>query len=296
MSSASSFFAEVQEAKRRSADCPSPALLLTRELDVLPDAVRVALEAHLASCAWCRGLRDDLAALEPVELRAEERARIEARVFTAAATAPSPARSAGPRRGWSGASWSGAAALAATLLLAAVVTTSWQRETPVPPQAPPAPAMRVASFTAPSALRLDAPPVAVSLETALVWRGAAAPASANSDAVAGADAFARGDFAAAYDRLRRVPSNATSSDSLLYLGVSALFLNHDREAADALARARERSTANQRAAIDWYVGLTDVRAGRLDQARAALGRLCDTEGDYSLRACAAVLELDRRAR
>jgi tetratricopeptide (TPR) repeat protein len=294
MSADRGFFAEVQAARRSQQGCPSPALLLVRESDMLSDAARLALDAHTATCAACRRLRDDLLSLEPAELRADERARIDARVFagTAAALPARPVSRIASGLAWS---WRGVAAVAAALLVAALLPTSWWMPAPQPATPPPSPVVTLAALGRPSALRLDAPPIAISLETALTWRGAPA-AAANPDVSDGINAFARGDFPAAYERLRRVPADAASADALLYLGVSALFLDRNDEAVAALARARSRSTAAQRSSIEWYASLADLRTGRPDEARGALVRLCQTDGDYSLRACAGLMELDRRAR
>ena len=47
MSADRRFFADVQAARRRQQGCPTPAMLLARETDVLSDAARRALDAHL---------------------------------------------------------------------------------------------------------------------------------------------------------------------------------------------------------------------------------------------------------
>lgn len=104
-----------QEAPFRA--CPSLPLLLAADEGALPPETQDHVTSHLASCAFCRSLVQDIKEAGLGEPTAEENARIRARIESQSQL-PAPARPAPARTPW----WTGTAAglaLAASLVLVA---------------------------------------------------------------------------------------------------------------------------------------------------------------------------------
>jgi hypothetical protein len=100
-------------------ECPSPALLLAADEGVLPPDVQERVGGHLASCAFCRSLVQDVKEAGLGIPADEEHERVRARVRSLATPAAAPGLPGQASRWWSGSGL----ALAAALVL--VVALGW---------------------------------------------------------------------------------------------------------------------------------------------------------------------------
>lgn len=298
--------------RARHAQCPSLESILAAQSAALPDDLAAQLTQHIASCAWCRTLGNDVREFEFPAATPETERRIRARVFAAAKpVAPRPWQL--PWR------WLVPLGAAASLVLTVLLVRDVSQLSPPPETTTVTPAGELGAPAsakasagspkleerrrqdsgpvvpkAPSVFRLEKPPVRLPLSAAMVWRG-----EGDTDRARFAEEFKAAmapyradEYAPAAARLARLAREFPSSPEVsFYLGVCQLFLGRDQEAIASLERAQPRATADLAREVSWYLALAHQRAGQADRAEALLSGLCQGSNPYSAQACAGIQEL-----
>ena len=241
--------------------CPSPDVLMALSGDALPEELRHTAEAHVASCAACRALVADLAALD-----IEVPASLDSRVLGRGAPA-------GPRGGrrcwrWRRRSWLPSRSASSTAT-ARRHRARWRSVASGPTPATPA-----ASGTA-GTWDVKKPALLLPLATALVVRGEAEEASR---ALGAALAPYRTDDYVAAERLLEavVQKYPASADAWFYLGSTRLLDGDPAGAREALTEARARGVGDRDDEAAWLLATAEARTGRArrgpHEARRALRR------------------------
>jgi hypothetical protein len=255
----------------------------------LPEARRTAFARHLAEgCPSCALLEADLEVFRQIGDRgpvARERREFEtsrrptlARLRQAAAT--TPMSSPGTARPRPSRIWAVGLA-AAALLVAALLLWPWLAPTGDPPRI----ALPDGRLLAVEAMPFSPPPV---------LRGAAATDDLWQRA---GKAYEAGRFRRAALHFRDLETRKpTSGDASLYLGISLLMDGESAAARLALARAREKATAQElpRAAILWYEALAALAAGERTAAERSLAAAASEEGRFGRRAASLLVTLTGR--
>jgi len=265
-----------------ASSCPDSSLLLAAEEGMLDEATTARVRTHVAGCATCRLLLEDLASVltdEPVGLA---EARIRARI-----SAGTPGHRGVPL-GWVIAA---GLALAAGLVLFIVIPRS---SAPVP--APESQVARVVPTAVPSVFTVDRPSIPAG-DIDLTVRGESATHVTLEERIAAAlDKSDRGGVDAAMLDLRSlVKAHPASRIAALALGAVQLRAGQNSEAVTTLEQARslkgEPATADE---AGWFLGIALVRTGDASRARSILDTVCKHPGPRSATACAGVAEIDRR--
>ena len=269
--------------ERHRAD-PPIELLRAARAGVLPDQVQNDLSRHLAESAWSRALVDGAA--EEAVLDSQDEARMLARVLKGATELP--------RREslWS---WLArpAFAIAAACLILAAGLFAWRTfsRTEESRQPPPAAATAAPSPTPTFQLKLEAP--AIKLSTAvLTWRGAAQGNRLLTDLEAGLGAFKSADYERANAELSRLAETYPNAfDVRYYQGISRLFVNDINGAIESLTAAERVGDSSFAPDVAWYLAVADERAGKTDEVRRRLTRLCQSGAAHAADACAALQQI-----
>jgi hypothetical protein len=248
--------------ERHRGDPPVEWLRAARDGAFGEDAER-ATAAHLASDGWSRALVDGA---EPAPLDAAGEARVLAEIRRRQSRT-------GRRWLWPAAGLAAAAVVVVTMLPKGSVTT-----TPGPIDAPPAAPRFV--------LALEKPEVRLSAD-ALLTRGPAGTGLLD-DLAPAVGAYRANDYRGAAAALTRLQAAYPRAPEVsFYLGISRLFLDDPRGAADALRAVRAAAGDEFRAEADWYLAIAYERAGDRVQAHSVLQSLCRGESPFAARACAA---------
>ena len=228
-----------------------------------------------------------VAAEEAVLDRADEE-RLLARVLQGAAALPRRESS------WSWLAQPAFAMAAACLVLVAGLF-AWRTLSSRPEESRQLPT--TAAVTAPSPtpptfhLKLEAP--AIRLSTAVLsWRGAAGGDRLLTDLEPGIAAFKSGDYEranAAFSRLVEAYPNVF--DVRYYQGLSRLFVNDINGAIDSLTTAERMADSSFAPDVAWYLAVADERAGKTDEARGRLTRLCQAGTTHAADACRALPQI-----
>jgi hypothetical protein len=278
---------ELAAIRRRHQDDPSLAMLRAADKDALPLDLQARVDKHLRDSAWSRALVDGLR-----ETGADDRldAESEDRLFERITRAVEAESRPWSRRSWKPKLMMGGLALAASLLVAVVVSRP-RTQTTVEPAALP--------------MRAEQPPVAerskfeisyakpeVKLSpAALTWRGNG-PLNPFMEAIAPAfDAYRAGDYAkavAAFDQLST--AYPASIEVLFYQGVSRMLAGHDAAAVAPLQAAAGLKSATFAEDVEWSLAVARVRSGDL-KAAATINSLCAGGGAHASEACAAAAQL-----
>ena len=278
---------ELAEIRRKHQDDPSLAMLRAADAGALPPEEQARVARHLQDSAWSRAVVDglrDTGAVDHLDAAAED--RLLARIKREAQAAAMPSS----RRRWAPAIALGGLAVAATVLIAVMVSPGPDMAlvpdgTPAPPIAEPARDTRLPqiAFTKPE-IKLS--------PSALAWRGDASANPFVRDLAPAVDAYRAGDHAqaaAAFDRLSATYPN--SIEVLFYQGVSRMLAGDDAGAIaplEAAARLNNQTFADD---VSWYLTVAQQRSGQSD-TRARFEELCRGAGAYAAEACAAVQQLD----
>lgn len=282
--------AELAEIRRRHQDDPSLAMLRAADKDALPQDLQARVDRHLRESPWSRALVDGLRETGADDhLDAESEDRLLERI-TRAAQAESRAVSGRP---WKPALMMGGLALAASLLVAIVVSrprtptvdepaaVRSRSEQPQVVESSPKPKFEI-SYTKPEVKLSPA---------ALTWRGDA-PASPFIEALKPAfDAYRAGDYTKAvlaFDQLST--TYPTSIEVLFYQGVSRILAGNDAAAIAPLEAAARLSSATFAEDVEWSLAVARLRSGDLDAA-ATINSLCAAGGAHASEACAAAAQL-----
>jgi hypothetical protein len=262
--------------------CPHPDLLLARGSELVEEATRRRLDAHVDACHACARLLAGFA-----ELRlAEPDAAMEQRVFT---------RVMSP--GLSGWRWLPVAA--AVVLVVGAAALWWKTASPTP-------TARSASTS--TSATVERPSGGGTAAPSVLWGIGVAPVRlplASFDASRGQggsqvppgliDALApyqSGDYATAIRQLTRVvEAHPDSRDASFYLGVASLLANRPSEALAPLGFAAQQGVGERRDEVEWYLATAEQRTGQPEAARARLTPLCRATGAFQARACGALQAL-----
>lgn len=263
--------------------CPHPELLFARQSEALDAELRSRLEAHVATCAACRRLADDVDSLDLSEPDDAVERRVRARVA-----------------GTTGAGTSGLWSLAAGLLLASGLGVTWWYSRSDSPATSSPVATHTPAVTAPTrtatpvvALWAIAPaPVRLPLSSLGVPRSGAGSNPDGAVLIAALAPYQLGDYVNAVSRLSAIVRDfPDSGEAHFYLGVSQLMAGHAEQAVGSLDRAVVHLPAAQHAEAEWYRATAEQRAGLTDRAQAHLQALCEKQGEYQAQACAAEASL-----
>jgi tetratricopeptide (TPR) repeat protein len=273
--------------KRHHAD-PPIELLRAARAGVLPDQLQEDVSRHLADNAWSRalvaGVESDGVETDAVVLDREDEARLLAHVLRSTAE-PRPRESS-----WSWFARPAFLAAASCLILAAgllawrIVSSPTEETSPVAVTAAPSPAP---TFY----LTLAAPPIRLSTAV-LTWRGAVQGNRLLADLEPGLVAFKNGDYDSANTALSRlVETYPNAFDVRYYQGISRLFVNDITGAIESLTAAERLADGSFAPDVAWYLAVAYERAGKTDEARSRLTRLCQAGAAHAADACAAIRQI-----
>lgn len=287
---------ELAEIRRKHQDDPSLAMLRAADADALPPDLQARVARHLQDSKWSQALVHGLR-----ESGADDRmdAESEDRLFDRITREAQAAAPAAPRQRWKPAMLMGGLAVAASLLIAVVVSRPRTGTVAVPgvavpsreekppnagstPAAPSRPALQIA---------YSKPDVRLS-PSALTWRGEASANPFLRDLAPAFDAYRAGDYAragAAFDRLSTKYPDAV--EVLFYQGVSRMLAGNDADAIAPLEAAARLGNVAFADEVSWYLAVARQRSGRPD-ARAGFADLCRGKSPHATAACAAVAQLD----
>jgi len=281
---------ELEEIRQRHADDPSLAMLRSAAADALPPDMQADVARHLQDSAWSRtlveGLRD---AAADVRLDDASEERLFQRITREARTAPA--------RRWQATLTWGGLAVAATVLLAVMVTRGTRDGSSVSgtPSGPPdreANARGTARppGAAPILIAFNRPDVKLS-PSALTWRGDPAANPFLRDLAPAFDAYRAGDdrrAVAQFDRLATVYPD--SIEVLFYQGVSRMLAGDDAGAVAPLEAAARLGSPAFEDDVAWYLAVAQQRSGR-PGTRDRFAALCRGKGRHASEACAAAERL-----
>jgi hypothetical protein len=275
----------LRRAQVRHEDCPSFQLIIAAKGEALPEEARAQVNEHLIHCASCRLLAEDIEAAELPELTIQEKARMQARL---APVLGEHARSS---------SWNWLrswvlrpipiAALAAIVLAVSGVIIMRNSQPGKPPLAvvqPPAP-----SSTLVAALQLDKPPIPVSPDSELIWRGGETKgASYETQLDTALIPYGKDDYAGSAKKLEQLEKKYPRKfEAKFYRGICLLLLNDAAGAVQELEAAKQLGKPQENTEAAWYLAIAQQRAGQNDLAFATLQTLCSTNSSYAARACEA---------
>jgi TolA-binding protein len=250
--------------------CPSPDVLMALSGDALPEELRRTAEAHVASCAACRALVADLAAIE-IEVPESLDTRVLGQKSAAGGSA------------WRTPMLAMAAAVVAAVALGVVyrngqttpATSVASAPTPTAPAAP-----QVGTW------EVKKPALLLPLATALVVRGEAEEASRALGAVLAP--YRSDDYVAAERLLEEVVQKyPASADAWFYLGSTRLLDGDPAGAREALTEARARGVGDRDDEAAWLLATAEARTGDIDAAKTKLAALCADKGPFRDAACSA---------
>jgi hypothetical protein len=280
----------LSEIRRKHQDDPSLAMLRAADADALPPELQARVARHLQESAWSQALVEGLR-----ETAADDRldAESEDRLFdriTHEARVSSPASA---RRRWLPVMLVGGLAVAATLLIAVVMSRPRPEAVAVPSAATASRAEKPPGIerTPPVQIAYNKPEVKLS-PSALTWRGDRSTNPFLKDLAPAFEAYRAGDYAragAVFDRLATVYPRAV--EVLFYQGVTRMLAGDDAGAIaplEAAALLRDATFADD---VSWFLAVARQRSGR-PGARAGFADLCRGKGPYASAACSAVAQLD----
>lgn len=272
---------------------PRCDLLVAATADLLPAEMQARVMSHLAQSAWSRAIVDGLRQSgADTQLDAATEERILARVRQAqraswAMTMRRPSLMAG------------GLALAATVLIAVMVSPGRQTTDPIPVAPSPATSGSPAAVLPPAAPPFQMPVTKpdVKLSTgALTWRGAPSDQPFLQDLAPAFDAYRVADYAQAQSLFGELSAKYPGAIEVLFYQGVTLVLRHDFAGAiaplSAASRLKNDTFADD---VSWFLAVAEQRSGRVAESRSRLSALCDAGGSRAADACAAVTQLDAAA-
>ena len=215
--------AELAEIRRRHQDDPSLAMLRAAAGDALPQDLQARVDNHLRDSAWSRTIVDglrDAGAGDHLDSQSED-------LLFARITRSANAESAGSsRRSWKPALMMGGLALAASVLLAIVVSRPRTLATPDPVAAPARtepPQAAQQSGRSKFAIAYAKPDVKLS-PAALTWRGTTGANPFLAALAPAFDAYRAGDYAKAVAAFDQLATTYPTSIEVLFYRASAACL------------------------------------------------------------------------
>jgi hypothetical protein len=252
--------------------CPPVDVLMAYGQDVLPVEAERAVEAHLATCALCTMLREDMSTLAEVPLSTAQQQRIRAAI-----PATTPHGKTG--RPW----WLSIAVAASVLVCFAAGAVAYRRTHETVVAVSPVSAVP----TTVAALEIPLRPLPAPQEAALVTRGAHRGDDPSIPELMPAfTAYNAGNYRDAATRFARLEGEYPRSEMVrLYLGVAQLFVHEDAAANASIASARSLPGKRFTDAERWY-GAVAAQRLHSGEAKTLLDGLCaDTASAYSAESC-----------
>lgn len=254
--------------------CPPLDMLRAHAESVLPSDAEARIGSHLAQCALCRMLLNDLPSLDNQGFSRASRDRVRSTIPVL------PQKS-------SVTPWYAISAIAAGLTVIGffLATANHRQSTrqiatthaPQPLlQSNPQPQLQIA--------KLPPPPPA---DSSIVFRGAVSATEPNQDELAPAfTAYNNNNYTLATARFAKLASRFPSSDiPVLYLGVSQLLNRNDSAALVSLTHADAIAKPTRKDAASWYHAAAALMAHSPD-APALLQSLCNRgSSTYAQKAC-----------
>lgn len=263
--------------------CPPFDRVLAAQSGVLEEADAAPLRRHLESCRFCQALSAEFTQGESVAPTARNLDHVRARLDKGIATIAKPAP------WWR--QWQVFAAIAgAAACLAIAVNVNQQGPSAPKSHSPAAVEAPKPQFRLP----LSAPPVKLSVGSAIVWRGDSASAQETylKELGAALAPYREANYGEAAAKLGAVSEKyPQSAEAAFYLGVSQLHNNQPEAARHALEKCEALAPQALRDEVQWFLGVAWERTGNAGQAAARLKPLCDTPGPYRDSACSALPHL-----
>jgi TolA-binding protein len=279
----------------RHGDCPKPELLLASQAGVLDEDVATNVATHLGKCNFCQILLRDLTDAELDAARPEEGQRVRQRILSATTGSAKAERAGGGilsvwfRRAVPVAALAG-------IVLAAIVWVRFHQ--PAGPASIPTPvAVQPSKPAVPSELQWEKLPIKLQASSVLVLRGKPRnPREKYAAELSSALAYYRDDkYAEAAEQLATVAkAYPQGGEARLYLGISRLYLQQNREAIPALLAAQQLGPEPFRDDATWYLALAYLRDGNTEAGLTELRKLCGGKSDHASRACDGMKQLPEK--
>jgi hypothetical protein len=278
---------EVLKSMRPVRPCPPLAMLFAYGEGVLPDDAAADIGQHLEDCGLCRTLITEKEHLTPPGL-----SELECRLMRN--KLPEPPAPSNKTWRWYAASVAVAAALLLAIFIprhASVQPASIAQSAQPGPVQPPLSKPEVQKpVEQPVEQKIEIAKLVPPLELApeLVLRGAIpVDQPTPADLAPAFDAYSRSDYSVAADRFRLLAKRFPMADvPLLYLGVTQLMTDDNRDALVSLSRADMLARGEQKDAASWYHAVAAVETHSSD-APKLLDDLCRrNHSQYAHQACA----------
>ncbi|ABF39298.1 hypothetical protein Acid345_0293 [Candidatus Koribacter versatilis Ellin345] len=255
--------------------CPEVGMLHAAHEGVLADAETKQIQEHLSSCEVCRTLFDDLDAIEYGELSPAESASIRVRIARNAPRAFEPARK------W----WVPALAVAAAAAIAFVLIRVPKPETPA--QGP-----LIVYVKPPQEIKVEKLPIRVDPTSLLATRGGNGSQPSGPELAKALAKYQGDDYASAVQQLKALAQKYPKDGTVrLYLGISELLLNQNKEASADLSAAANELEGGRQSDAQWYLAAASLRLKDHEAAQPLLQQLCEGKSTYTERACKLESEL-----
>ncbi|MFN7936006.1 MAG: tetratricopeptide repeat protein [Bryobacteraceae bacterium] len=274
----------VQRAGLDKLHCPPFDRMLAAQAGVLEESEAAPLRRHLEGCRFCQALAAEFTQGESVAPSAQNLDHVRARLDKGIAAIAKPAP------WWR--QWQVFAAVAgAAACLAIAVNVSQQG--PATPKSS-GTATVVEAPKPQFRLPLSAPPVKLSVGSAIVWRGEGTASQETywKELGAALAPYRARQYDGAAAQLAAVSQKyPQSAEAAFYLGVSLLHQNQPERARAALEKAEALRPPALRDEVQWFLGVAWERTGNVGQAAARLKPLCDAPGPYHDTACSLLPQL-----
>ena len=288
----SGFEDQLEAVRRRHAGDPSLEMLLAAHAHLLPEKIQTQVGDHLEKSEWSRTLAagvDDAPADQAIDPHSEQ--RVWRRIQEQTEARPRQRARAWPRWVY------GATALAASILVAVVLTRSGDTPAAVPaaPSASPQPSVPAPAKPA-EPLAFSKPEIKLS-PSALTWRSGAGRGAFQRDLKPAIDAYRIDDYATADRLFAALESKYPRAVEVSFYGGVSRMLRGDF--AGAIAPLEKTHASKDTTFTDdatWYLAVAEQRTGRDADALRRLTGLCSAAGPLAAQACAAEKSLrDRNA-
>lgn len=284
------FAGELEAIRKRHQLDPPRDLLVAASADALPADAQALVSAHLERSAWSRAIVDGLRhAGAEAEFDSATAERMLRRVRQAQRTSwAMPVRRASLM--------SGGLALAATVLIAVVVSLGRKPAEPIPVEPAPVNTSSRATVPPPATPAFQMPfakPDVKLSAGALTWRGAPSDQPFLQDLAPAFAAYRQGDYALAQSLFDKLAAKYPAAiEVLFYQGVIRVLRNDFAGALAPLSAASGLKDDTFADDVSWYLAVAEQRSGRVGEARTRLSLLCGAGGSRDADACGAVAQLD----
>ncbi|HEX4156535.1 MAG TPA: hypothetical protein VHY48_13065 [Acidobacteriaceae bacterium] len=267
-------------SRARTGACPPPDLLFAAQEDVLPAPAGASIREHAAHCSLCQTLLAELVPAEAAFSPGSD-ARVRNHIETTKnqhGTTPKTTTFRRPSM------WLSIAGAAAVVAIVAVIGSASHRRTHFTTNTPVLAVNRPLDLPELHQITPLAPPDDVPL---MVTRGASIHGPTINDLLPAFRPYNRGDFVHAATIFRTLTTRfPQSSIPSLYLGISQLQLNQNRDAQASLLQSLTLAGPVRHDDAAWYLAVADLRLHDRSSAAPLLRELCTKQSAYASRACA----------